>query len=160
MRAVALLLGLALGAQAEPVSYAIALSQATAADPAWQSVVAALKDKYPQAATVMWDKEVGETLPGLTKLHPQFVCWVCQPAEVSVVFVRNIHRLTRRLDADPYTDCRWGVLTGLDAADALAIARDNTPLVIRHVVAGTLVPLPPAGTAAKPIKIAFTAKAL
>ena len=45
--------------------------------------------------------------------------------------------LTRQLDADPYTDCFWGILTGYDAANALRIAKQNEPLTIRKVAAGT-----------------------
>ena len=45
--------------------------------------------------------------------------------------MQNIHRLTRRLDDDPYTDTRWGILTGFDAANALSIASEEKPLIIQ-----------------------------
>jgi zinc protease len=48
-----------------------------------------------------------------------------------------VHRLTRALDDDPYTDVLWGILTGYDAADALRIAKYDPPLVIKRGAAGT-----------------------
>ncbi len=56
-------------------------------------------------------------------------------------FVIQVHRLTRRLNADPYTDVIWGILTGYDASDALRAARTREPLVIRKGAAGTGIPL-------------------
>jgi hypothetical protein len=53
----------------------------------------------------------------------------------------RVHRLTRKLDDDPYTDCFWGILTGYDAANALRIAQTSAPLTIRKVASGTDVAL-------------------
>ena len=122
--------------QAAP-SYRIVVSSATLDKPDWQKVVAALEAKHPGASRILWQKQVREALPELAKQHPQYVCFVGQPAELSVDFVRSVHRLTRKLDADPYTDCRWGILTGYDAANALTIANESKPLVIHHTLAGT-----------------------
>ena len=125
-------------AHAAPVSsYTIVASAATTADPAWQKVIAALEKKYPVAKKLAWDKDVVSVLPDLAKQHPQYVCFVCPHDEVSLEFVRKVHRLTRKFDDDPYTDCRWGILTGYDAANALAIASETEPLVIHHVLAAT-----------------------
>ncbi len=51
--------------------------------------------------------------------------------------VADVHRLTRTLDDDPYTDLFWGILTGYDAANALAIAKEREPLVVKRVASGT-----------------------
>jgi zinc protease len=48
-----------------------------------------------------------------------------------------VHQLTRRLDRDPYADTLWGILTGFDAANALAIAKTAAPLEIKRVTSGT-----------------------
>jgi len=118
-------------------SYTIVTSAAVAKDPAWQEVAAALQAKYPQAKRIIWDKAVDECLPGLAGQHPQFVCFVSPPAEVTLDFVRHVHRLTRKLDPDPFTDCRWGILTGYDAANALQIAKESSPLIIHRTLSGT-----------------------
>lgn len=123
-------------AQAAP-SYAIVVSKATAAKPDWEKVVAALEAKHPGAKRVAWEREVGEVVPELTKQQPQFVCFVGQAAEVGRDFVHRVHLLTRTLDADPYTDCRWGIVTGFDAANALAMAAEEKPLIIHHTLAST-----------------------
>lgn len=122
--------------QAAP-SYTIVFSAATLAKPEWERVVVALEAKHPGAKRLGWEGKVGEVLPELAKQHPQYVCFVGPPTEISLEFVRSVHRLTRKLDADPYTDCRWGILTGFDAANALAIAGNNQPLIIHHTLAST-----------------------
>jgi hypothetical protein len=118
-------------------SYTIVSSSASTADPGWKAVIAALQKKHPEAKHVIWEKNVTECLPDLTRQHPRYVCFVSQPNEASLEFVRGVHRLTRKLDADPFTDCRWGILTGADAANALQIAAEAKPLVIHHTVSGT-----------------------
>jgi len=124
-------------ASAATPSYTIVISAAAEADAGWKEVAAALAAKYPEAKKIVWEKDVKECLPELTKQHPRYACFVAQPAEAGLDFVRSVHRLTRKLDSDPYTDTRWGILTGYDAANALEIAKESKPLVIRHTVSGT-----------------------
>jgi hypothetical protein len=52
-----------------------------------------------------------------------------------------VHQLTRALDEDPFTDTFWGVLTGYNAANALAIAKHSNPLTVRKVASGTEIAL-------------------
>lgn len=118
-------------------SYTIVSSATSAADPGWKAVMAALQKKYPEAKRIVWEKDVTECLPELARQHPRFVCFVSPPAEVGLGFVRHVHRLTRKLDSDPFTDCRWGILTGSDSANALEIASETAPLFIHHTVSGT-----------------------
>jgi len=117
--------------------YAIVVSAKTAADPAWQPVVEKLKAKHAGAVTVTFKDAVEEALPALQKEMPRWTCFVATREEAGREFVQHIHRLTRRLDADPYTDTRWGILTGFDAANALAIAGEEKPLTIHRVGSGT-----------------------
>lgn len=120
---------------AEP-SYIIAVSESTATDAAWKPVVEKLKSKH--AATVLtWKSSPEETLPGLKKDMPKHTCFVAKPEEATREFVQTVHRLTRKLDADPYTDTKWGILTGFDAANALEIASEEKPLTIHNVGSGT-----------------------
>lgn len=118
-------------------SYTIVSSAKSSADPEWKAVIDALRKKHPEAKRITWEKGVAEVLPELTRQHPRYVCFVSQPGEASLEFVRSVHRLTRKLDSDPFTDCRWGILTGADAANALEIAAEAKSLVIHHTVSGT-----------------------
>ena len=120
--------------------YAVVVSKATGDDPQWKPVVGALLDKH-QAKLLTYERSIDESLTGLRRQFPRYVCFVARPAEVTREFVARVNRLMRRLDDDPYTDALWGILTGYDAANALRIARHKQPLVIHRVAAGTEVEL-------------------
>jgi zinc protease len=81
--------------------------------------------------------DVDESLAPLRKMFPRYAAFVAQPEEAGREFVVKIHRLTRKLDDDPYTDVLWGIVTGYQAGDALRIARTREPLEIHRGAAGT-----------------------
>ncbi|MFM7136355.1 MAG: hypothetical protein ACKO1M_04700, partial [Planctomycetota bacterium] len=124
----------------EPGSgYAIVISAATIADPAWKDVVAALEAKHAARGpfVVTWQTSPTEAVEPLAARFPRHTCFVARPEEATREFVAEVHQLTRRLDDDPYTDTLWGILTGFDAANALAIAKTADPLEVRRVTSGT-----------------------
>jgi zinc protease len=116
--------------------YAIVVSAKTAADPAWSKVVSALAERR-QATVLKWEQSPEEVLPALAAQHPEFTCFPATPEETSKAFVNTLHRMTRRYDSDPWTDTRWGILTGLTADDAMKSVTEKDPLVIRRVGSGT-----------------------
>jgi zinc protease len=116
--------------------YAVVVSARTAGDAAWRRVADTLVKRH-QADLVVYTNSVVEVLPALQRIFPRYACFVATPAEASREFVAQVHQITRRLDDDPYTDCFWGILTGYDVANALAIARQSEPLTIRKVASGT-----------------------
>ena len=116
-------------------NYAIVVSKKTHDDPAWRPVVTALQEKHH--GTVIIYEAVAQARAELTRLFPRYACFVATPAEATREFVAQVHRLTRQLDDDPYTDVLWGILTGYDADNALRIARHKEPLTIRRAAAGT-----------------------
>ena len=120
-------------------NYAIVVSAATRATPAWAKVVAALKAKHADRGIVILEHagNLADTLPGLQEHMPAYTCVVARPEEAGRAFVAAVHQLTRQLDDDPYTDTLWGILTGFDAANALVIAEATEPLVIEQVTSGT-----------------------
>ncbi|RME96152.1 MAG: hypothetical protein D6766_01430 [Verrucomicrobia bacterium] len=126
---------------AAAAGYGIMVSEATAAQAGWRSVVAALQAKHPGSVVFSWARQPEETLPALRASFPRHVCFVARPEEAGREFVARVHRLMRRLDADPYTDALWGILTGYDAACARRIALERDPLIVRKVAAGTEVAL-------------------
>ncbi len=116
--------------------YAVVVSKGTHDDAQWKQVVAALVAKHG-GEVIVYDGKVTEALPRLSQVYPKYACFVATPAEAGRAFVAEVNRITRKLDDDPYTDCIWGILTGYDAANALWIARQDKPLVVRKVGAGT-----------------------
>jgi len=117
-------------------NYAVVVSRETLADTQWKQVVDALAAKH-KATTVVYRNSVDEALASLAKQHPRYTCFVARASEATRQFVANVHRLTRKLDDDPYSDTLWGILTGFDAGCALRIAKNDKPLVVRKVASGT-----------------------
>ena len=119
--------------------YMVIVSEKTLADPGWARVVMVLCKKYRDrpAITVTWRQSPDEVIDQLAQHRPRHACFVARPEETTGEFVVNVHELCRRIDSDPYGDVLWGILTGFDAANALAIAATEKPLVVRRVTAGT-----------------------
>ena len=120
--------------------YAVVVSKATFGNPEWKLVVQALERKHG-ATTLFYEDSVPDALPGLQKSFPRYVCFVAKPSEATRELVAEVHQVMRRLDADPYTDAIWGILTGYDAANALDIARRKEPLEVRKAASGTEIQL-------------------
>jgi hypothetical protein len=123
-------------------NYAVVVSRATYDDKDWRPVVDALVGKY-DAKAIVYGSDVNESLEPLRKQMPMYACFVARPEEAGRKFVVAVHRLTRKLDDQPYTDTLWGILTGYEAKDALRIARQTAPLEIRVGGAGTPIPMEP-----------------
>jgi len=121
-------------------SYVVVASKATVEADAWKGVIDVLLKKHDGRLVVYGDSPA-ESLAALRKPFPRYVCFVARPQEAGRSFVAKVHRLTRKLDDDPYTDVLWGILTGYDAANARRIAQTREPLVIRRVASGTDVEL-------------------
>ena len=120
--------------------YLIVVSNKTSENDTWAKVISALKKKH-SAEVTYYNKAVEESLPSLRQSFPRYACFIATPEETTKDFVKAIHRITRRLDTDPYTDLFWGILTGHDAENALAIANTSDPLVIRNSLACTEIAL-------------------
>ena len=123
--------------KASPAAYVVVASSGTYADPEWKPVVYALRDKHA-AQVLIFSANPDEVLPELVRIFPRYTCFVAKPDEANRDFIRDAHRLTRRLDIDPYPDVIWGIITGYDAADALRIARHKEPLAARRLLTGTV----------------------
>ena len=116
--------------------YAVVVSKATYDDADWKKVADALIEKYA-GKLIVYDGDVKQSLPALKELFPRYACFVARPEEAGRNLVVSVHRLTRQLDDDPYTDVVWGILTGYSASDALRIAQERKPLIIKKASAGT-----------------------
>ena len=117
-------------------SYLVIAKKSTLEDPAWNEVVTALQTKHG-GTLATYEDSVDEALGALKKEFPRYTCFVATPEEATRAFVAQVHQLTRKLDDDIYTDTLWGILTGYDADNALAIASHSEPLVVKKVASGT-----------------------
>ncbi len=115
--------------------YAVVVSRRTFADAEWRKAVEALRDRHG-ATVIVHDGPVSLVRGALADLMPRYAAFVARPVEVSRRFVIDVHRLARALDGDPYSDLSWGIVTGYDAGDALAVAEDPGPLLVRRAAAG------------------------
>lgn len=127
-------------AVADESRYCIVVSESTRADSDWKPVTETLVAKHA-AEVLTYSQSVRDVLPKLRQRFPRYICFVCQSREATREFVADVSRLCRQLDDDPYTDAIWGILTGYDAACAQRIAKQNEPLEIHRVAAGTEVEL-------------------
>jgi len=127
-------------ASADAPAYAVVVSRQTFQDPAWKQVADTLLAKH-NGQLILYETSVRDSLPTLKQLFPRYTCFVATPAQATRQFVADVHRLTRKLDDDPYTDTIWGILTGFDAANALRIAKHTDPLIVHKVASGTDVAL-------------------
>ncbi len=116
--------------------YLVVASEATAADPGWKAVAGALVSRH-DAKLLTFAGNVSELLPALQANSPRHVAFVATPAEAGAAFVAGVHRLTRAIDDDPYTDCLWGIVTGYTASNALAIVNTPGPLTVERAASGT-----------------------
>ena len=123
-----------------PAAHALVAAQQTLADPEGKAVADARVAKHG-SRVLSFTNSVLETLPALRALFPRHVCFLAPPEAVTRQSVIDVHRLARQLDDDPYADFFWGILTGYDAANALRIARQREPLVVRKVASGTELPM-------------------
>ena len=130
------LVGSVFAGAAPAKNYVVVVSQETERDESWKNVVEAITAKH-NAKVLTFEKQPSDVLDSLRELHPRFTCFIAQPTEATRAFVAQVHQLTRQYDDDPYTDTFWGILTGYDADNALAIASHREPLTVRKVASGT-----------------------
>lgn len=139
MRFLALVL-LAATTVAQPPGYAVVVSKATLADADWVAVVDALVTRH-DGHVVPFEGAVTMARAGLTARMPGRTAFVLRPEEAGRDVVLDIHRMTRALDEDPYTDTLWGIVTGHSAGAALRLVAPKEPLRIERGVAGAPIDL-------------------
>lgn len=139
-RAFLLAVSLTLIGAAQASDYAVVVSQKANTDAGWHRVVETLRKNH-KGEVIVYKTDVNEALSALQKSFPRYACFVATPEEAGRVFVAQVHRLTRRLDDDLYTDCQWGIVTGYNADAAQRTADETKPLLIRKAASGTEIPL-------------------
>lgn len=101
----------------------------------WEQVVSRLQVRHG-AEVLRFDAVPTELEAELKQLNPRYVAVVDVPENIGRDYVIELNRMSRRMDADPYADFLWGIITGYDAAAALRMVEHSVePMVIRTGVA-------------------------
>ncbi len=127
-------------------TYAIACTMEAWQDPAWKAVVEALVAKHSKAGRAVrcvvlngspGTKDIAFIADFLRTVGARHAAFVMKPGEIGRETVNCLHRATRQVDADPWGDCLWGIITGASAQDALRVATAEKPLVIKRLLSTT-----------------------
>jgi hypothetical protein len=110
--------------------YAVVLGKATLDRPAWKAVADALVEKH-EGEVVLYERHVSECRKPLAHLRPRYTAFVEPPENIGRMYVAAVHRLTRRLDPDPYGDTLWGIVSAATPEGALRVARATEPATVR-----------------------------
>lgn len=104
----------------------------------WETVVQRLQQRH--GARVLRFSEVPrERLADLQQLAPRYVAVVDLPGHIGRDYVVDLNRMSREVDADPYADFLWGIVTGYDAAAAMRmLEHSEEPMTIRTGVGSIL----------------------
>lgn len=115
--------------------YVIVAGPGIADDPAWSTVVEALRESHPDAAVLRYDAQPRDVLPELRRRAPRYVAFVERPERIGRDYIIDLNRMSREADEDIYGDYLWGVVTGYDADAAREMVLNaREPLVIRSAV--------------------------
>ncbi|MBR1870700.1 MAG: hypothetical protein IJ802_02625 [Kiritimatiellae bacterium] len=99
--------------------YAVVQTQSVADDIEWHAVAQRLLEKHSSTNLLSFGGHLKESLRALA---PERVAFVMKPAEATNENFMHLHELMRQLNADPYDDAMWGIVTAPSAKDAMRIA--------------------------------------
>ena len=117
--------------------YAIVVKSSTLSNSDWAEVVDTLVAKY-DGRVFTYSSSISETKAQVAEFIPDFIAFVAPIPEPTPSFVKKVWPYTRELDSDPYGDAVWGIVTGVDAADALRIVSGPRHLDIKTMLGGTV----------------------
>jgi hypothetical protein len=103
----------------------------------WDSVISALHTKHSDYQDLTFTTNVSEQLSNLQTIKPDYVIIVIEPTDADPDFIDDVDETMCQIDADEFQDTVWTIITGYDAADALALvnatnASDDRTLVIAN----------------------------
>jgi hypothetical protein len=116
--------------------YAVVVRDTTYSLPGWSEVVDSLVARHNGQVFVYQDS-VRQVQSALASYMPDYIAFVGRSYyDIKIQYVQAVWEMTRDLDADPYGDAIWGVVSGYDPADAMRIVQNQT-LELRTVLGGT-----------------------
>ena len=114
--------------------YAVVARQKLKTDTDWAKVISFLQEKH-HAPVFYYNNSPSEILDSLKFYTPRYVAFVEEPKQVDRELVMLLHRMSRQVDDDVYSDYIWGIITGYDAKAALKLANNGVrPLTIKSAV--------------------------
>ena len=114
--------------------YAVVARQKLKTDTGWAKVISFLQEKH-HAPVFYYNNSPSEILDSLKFYTPRYVAFVEEPKQVDRELVMLLHRMSRQVDDDVYSDYIWGIITGYDAKVALKLANNGVqPLTIKSAV--------------------------
>lgn len=123
-------------ATAGAVEYLAVVSKQAAEDREWKAVGDKLAATHSGICEI-WEDGEKDLVRLLRKHQPRYLAIVSKPEGINAAIIRAINRATRSVDDDPWTDCRWGLVSGNTAADAMRLAETREPLVIKRSLTTT-----------------------
>ncbi|MBP7275224.1 MAG: hypothetical protein KBA51_03365 [Kiritimatiellae bacterium] len=126
----------AAAAAAKDCPYAVVISSTAASMPEWKAVADALVKKR-SGTLVVYEGSVVNCLPELARRRPRYTAFVVRPEAAGRIIVARIHRLTRALNQDPYTDTLWGIISAATPEGAMRMALADEPKVLRRAISLT-----------------------
>lgn len=117
--------------------YVVVASKSVKESKDWMEVVKVLQKRH-KADVVFYEKSPSELLNKLKNINPRYVAIVEKPEFLNRDYIRDAHKLSRRIDDDIYADYVWGVITGYSAEDAMnMVTKSAKPFVIKTALATT-----------------------
>ncbi len=122
--------------EARAITYAVVVKQSTYDQPDWAAVADTLIARY-QGQLFVWNSSLSEVQAAVGAFRPTHIAFVCEALTASAGFVQNnLWPFTRALDADPYCDAVWGIVTGYNAEDAMRLSTCSG-FTVKTVLGGT-----------------------
>jgi len=123
-------------ASAGAAEYLALVSKAASDEPEWKAVGDKLATIHSGTCEI-WDDSEKDLVRLLQQHQPRYLAIVAKPEQIHATTIRSINRATRSADDDPWTDCRWGLISGNTAVDAMHVAETREPLVIKRALTTT-----------------------
>ena len=127
---------IAVATAAHATEYLALVSKDAASDPAWLEVGAKLSTLHSGESEV-WDGTENGLVGALKKHQPRYLAIIGKPESFKASTVRAINRATRMANDDPWTVCRWGLITGNTPEDAMRLVESRKALIIRRALTTT-----------------------
>jgi hypothetical protein len=118
-------------------SYAVVVSKKTYSDFGWREVTDALVRKRHATLIITEGYDVAAAKARLAAIMPRYTAFVATPDECGRPYVAALSKLVRDLDADPYDDTIWGIVTARDAEGAKRVALASRTIVAKSALGTT-----------------------
>ena len=119
---------------ANEYEYVILASKTVRNDVGWNKVIEVLKNRH-DAFVIPFEKWPEEILSALREVNPRYVAVVEKAENVTVEYIRMMHKMNRQMSSDIFGTFLWGIVTGYDAESAVRMVENaQTPMIIHSAL--------------------------